>query len=242
MSGSPQDFFTSKRVRPIFAVANEIMKRLVLLGMLVLAGCVKNVPALVPPDRVESFCDEKEPRGTAIASVLSSVGDRIEPTEYPGDKVLHTDVKTNGGVIGHWKTQPLYMPKTARALNIDGDYIDVTDIFIDNQLAGAESRLIYVTVKTPNGPKKSCAARVRHPKRLRRGHPAELIWPGGRHEDVLRPPWTKKPTRRPVRAVQVSRIAKAWMPIAKRSSNSRPTARKTAPPINAARPRAAVET
>jgi hypothetical protein len=108
----------------------------------------------VPPDRVESFCAEKEPRGTAIASVLASVADRIETSvAWPGDAELRTDIKQNSGVIGHWKSQPLYMPFTAKALGVPGNYIDVTDVVIDNQLSGNESRLIYVTIATPQGPK-----------------------------------------------------------------------------------------
>jgi hypothetical protein len=45
------------------------------------------------------------------------------------------------------------MPSTAQVLGVSGNYIDVTDVVIDNQLSGTESRLIYVTVATPTGPK-----------------------------------------------------------------------------------------
>jgi hypothetical protein len=129
------------------------MKRFLAVAVCLLAGC-STAPALQPPDRVESFCSEKEPRGTAIASILSSVSDRIENSvPYPGDAMLHTDVKQNSGIIGHWKSQPLYMPGTAQALGVAGNYIDVTDVVIDNQLSGNESRLIYVTVATAQGPK-----------------------------------------------------------------------------------------
>jgi hypothetical protein len=129
------------------------MKRVLAVAAFLLAGC-SSAPPLVAPDRVESFCSEKEPRGTAIASILSSVSDRIEASvAYPGDAMLRTDVKQNTGVIGHWKSQPLYMPATAQALGVSGNYIDVTDVVIDNQLSGSESRLIYVTVTTPQGPK-----------------------------------------------------------------------------------------
>jgi hypothetical protein len=129
------------------------MKRVLAVAAFLLAGC-SSAPPLVAPDRVESFCSEKEPRGTAIASILSSVSDRIETSvAYPGDAMLRTDVKQNTGVIGHWKSQPLYMPATAQALGVSGNYIDVTDVVIDNQLSGSESRLIYVTVTTPQGPK-----------------------------------------------------------------------------------------
>jgi hypothetical protein len=131
------------------------MKRTLAVVAFLLAGCSSSAPPLHPPDRTESFCSEKEPRGTAIASILSSVSDRIETSvAYPEDATLRTNVKVNGGIIGHWKSQPLYMPSTARALGVSGNYIDVTDVVIDNQLSGSESRLIYVTVSTPQGPKK----------------------------------------------------------------------------------------
>jgi hypothetical protein len=131
------------------------MKRTLAVAAFLLAGCSSSAPPLNPPDRTESFCSEKEPRGTAIASILSSVSDRIETSvAYPEDATLRTNVKVNGGIIGHWKSQPLYMPSTAQALGVSGIYIDVTDVVIDNQLSGNESRLIYVTVNTPQGPKK----------------------------------------------------------------------------------------
>lgn len=130
------------------------MKRVLAVVALLLAGC-SSAPLLQPPDRVDSFCSEKEPRGTAIASILGSAADRIETSvAYPGDAMLHTDVKQNSGVIGHWKSQPLYLPATAQALGVPGNYVDVTAVVIDNQLSGSESRLIYVTVATPHGPKK----------------------------------------------------------------------------------------
>jgi hypothetical protein len=126
---------------------------MVVLAALLAAGC-SSAPLLLAPDRVESFCAEKEPRGTAVASVLGSVADRVETrVAWPGDAILRTDVKQNGGVIGHWKSQPLYMPFTAKALGVAGNYIDVTDVVIDNQLSGNESRLIYVTIAGPQGPK-----------------------------------------------------------------------------------------
>ena len=130
------------------------MKRLFLAVALVLAGCASSRPQMTLPDRTDSFCSDKEPRGSAIDSILSSVGDRIETgVAFPSAAELRTDVKQNSGIIAHWKSQPLYMPATAQALGVSGDYIDVTDVVIDNQLSGAQSRLIYVTVSTPTGPK-----------------------------------------------------------------------------------------
>lgn len=130
------------------------MTRLWVLAACALAGCAA-APQLQPPDRIESFCEGAVPRGAVVAGILGSVADRIETsTAYPGDASLRLDVKQNSGVIAHWKSQPLYMPFTAAALGVGGsNYIDVTDVVINNQLAGNESRLLYVTVTTPQGPK-----------------------------------------------------------------------------------------
>ena len=132
------------------------MKRLVAIAACVLvAGCGPKSPPLELPDSVQAFCSDKEPRGSAIDSILASAADRIETgVPYPGDAMLRKQVKQNSGVIGHWNSQPLFLPKTAKAIGIAGDYIDVTGIVIDNNLSGAESRLIYVTVASPGGPKK----------------------------------------------------------------------------------------
>jgi hypothetical protein len=119
-----------------------------------LVGCGAQAQPLVAPDRLESFCAAGKPTGAEVAAILSSVSDRIEPsTSYPGDAAVLSDVKQNGGVIGEWTSQPLYMPATASALGVAGNFIDVTSVAIDNLLAGTESRLIYVTVTTPQGPK-----------------------------------------------------------------------------------------
>ena len=126
---------------------------LVVTACCALVACAPKAPALVPPDHVESFCAEKEPRGTAIASILSSVADRVAPIRYPADAVLRRRVKSYGGVIGHWRSQPLYLPATARALGVPGKYVDVTEVVIDNELEPGNTRFIYVTVEGPHGPK-----------------------------------------------------------------------------------------
>jgi hypothetical protein len=128
------------------------IRPLVAAGVLLLGGCGPHAPELLPPDRTESFCIDKEPRGTAVASILSSVADRPLTNRYPGDAAVRTDVKKYGGIIGHWKSQPLYLPATAAMLGVTGDYIDVREVAIDNQLEDAESRVIYVTVAAPKGP------------------------------------------------------------------------------------------
>jgi hypothetical protein len=130
------------------------VKRLWAVAACVLVGCGTQAPPLLAPDRIESFCPGSPPAGAEITAILSSVADRIEPsTPYPGDAAVRLDVRQNGGAVGHWASQALYMPATAHELGIAGSYIDVADVTIDNLLAGSESRLIYVTVTTPNGPK-----------------------------------------------------------------------------------------
>jgi predicted small lipoprotein YifL len=132
------------------------MKRLLpALAVCVLAACGPKAPPLELPDSVQSYCSDKEPRGTAIDSILASVADKIETgVPFPGMTTLRKDVQQNSGVIGHWTAQPLFLPKSAKALGVSGDYLDVTGVVIDNPpLVGQESRLIYVTVASPSGPK-----------------------------------------------------------------------------------------
>ncbi len=90
-----------------------------------------------------------------IASILASATDHIQTgVPYPGDAQLRRSVTQNSGIIAHWNKQLLFMPQTAKALGVDGDYIDVTGIVIDNNLSVNDSRLIYVTVATPSGVKR----------------------------------------------------------------------------------------
>jgi hypothetical protein len=121
---------------------------------LVLAGCAPRAPRLVAPDSIESFCPGAPPRGSAIVGVLSSVADPIEPVDVPSDDAIRTHLRETSGAIGHWKTQPLYMSGTARALGVSGDYIDVSEVAIANDSRGGDSRIIFVTVATPQGPKR----------------------------------------------------------------------------------------
>ncbi len=117
-------------------------------------ACAPPAPKLVVPDSIESFCPGPPPKGGAIVSILSSVADAITPIDVPRDDALRSHVSEAGGVIAHWKTEPLYMPGTAKAIGVSGDYIDVSEVDIANDLADSESRIIYVTVATPAGPKR----------------------------------------------------------------------------------------
>ena len=114
------------------------MKRTVAVAAVLAGRLCLAAPLLQPPDRVESFCSEKEPRGTAIASILGSVSDRIETSvAYPGDATLRTDVKQNSGVIGALEiAAALHAVRPPQRSASRADYIDVTDVVIDNQLSG----------------------------------------------------------------------------------------------------------
>jgi len=130
------------------------MKRALLLALALAAGCGTHAPKLVAPDSVESFCHGPTPRGAAIVSILSSVADAIQPIDVPSDAALRKQATDDGGAIAYWKTEPLYMPGTARALGVSGDYIDVSEVAIINNLANPDTRIIYVTVASPKGPKR----------------------------------------------------------------------------------------
>ena len=124
------------------------------LAGLLLAGCSSAPPKLVPPDSVESFCSGTTATAASVASILSSVADAIQPVDVPNAAELMRTLRDQTGVAGHWKSQLLYMPGTARALGVGGDYIAITDAVIPNVLSGSDSRTIYVTVTTPAEPKR----------------------------------------------------------------------------------------
>jgi hypothetical protein len=130
------------------------MMRSLALGLVLLVGCTSRAPRLLPPESVESFCSGQAVSGAVVADIISSVADSIMAVDVPDDAVLRNKVTESTGAIGHWKSQPLYMPGTARALGVSGDYIDVTQVAITNELAGPDSRIIYVTVNAPAGVKR----------------------------------------------------------------------------------------
>ena len=131
------------------------MKYVVLIVLLIAAaGCGSHSPKMVAPDSIESFCNGPTPRGAAIVSVLSSVADAVQPVDVPSEAVLRKNVGDLGGAIAHWKAEPLYMPSAAKALGVDGNYIDVSEVVIVNDLANPDARMIYATVATPQGSKR----------------------------------------------------------------------------------------
>jgi len=117
-----------------------------------LAGCSSSVPRLHQPDRIDAYCGDRVAISTAIESIVASTGDVVEPVAAPSGAAILKLVKASGGVIAHWNDQPLYLPKTAKALGADGDYVTLGDVAIGND-AGTDSRRIYLTLKTGAGPK-----------------------------------------------------------------------------------------
>jgi hypothetical protein len=117
-----------------------------------LAGCSSGVPRLHQPDRIEAYCGDRVAYATAIESIVASTSDAAEPVSVPSGERIAEGVKASGGIIAHWNDQPLYLPKIAKSLGAQGDYVTLGDAAIGND-AGADSRRIYVTLKTAAGPK-----------------------------------------------------------------------------------------
>lgn len=120
----------------------------------VLAACATTAPRLVAPERIEASCPAGTPRGPAITSILSAVADAVMPVDVPPEVVLRQKIRNEGGVFASWTDQPLYMPGTAKALEVSGTYIDVVNVAITNDLAGPDYRIIYVTIKVAGGTKR----------------------------------------------------------------------------------------
>jgi hypothetical protein len=130
------------------------MKRLALIALCLLASCGGTRQPLQAPDRTESFCPDKlVPRGTAVASIVGSASDHVVDRPFPPEAALRAGVKKNTGVIAHWDDQELLAPQTAKALGVEGEYLKLTTAFIDNQNETDQSRLIYIVVATPSGPR-----------------------------------------------------------------------------------------
>jgi hypothetical protein len=124
------------------------------LALLLLAACAARPPKLEPPERVDSFCPGPPPPGAAVTSIISSVADAIQPIDVPDEAALQRQIKDETGVVAHWKSQPLYMPGTARALGASGDYVEITDTVIPNVLSSSDARTLYVTIRLPSGNKR----------------------------------------------------------------------------------------
>jgi hypothetical protein len=118
-------------------------------------GCASRAPKLSPPEQIQAFCAAgKVVRGKTIVSILSSVADKIAPVDVPDEAALRKHLADQGGAIGRWSSQPLYMPATSRALAVGGDYLDVRDVVVADEAPDADSRIVYVTVKLSSSTKR----------------------------------------------------------------------------------------
>jgi hypothetical protein len=123
------------------------------LCAVVLAGCSSSVPRLHQPDSIEAFCGDRVAIMTAIESIVASTSDQPVETGIPPAAAIRKFAGDTGGIIAHWNDQPLLLPHTAKALGLSGDYVTLGDAAIGNGPPAGESRRIYLTVKTPAGPR-----------------------------------------------------------------------------------------
>jgi hypothetical protein len=125
------------------------------LGAAVLAACSSSasVPRLHQPDRIDAFCGDRVAIVSAIESIVASTSDAPQTAGLPSEGSILKTVRDTGGVVAHWNDQPLYLPKTAKLLGTQGDYVTLGDAAIRSDAGGAESRKIYLTLKTKTGPK-----------------------------------------------------------------------------------------
>jgi hypothetical protein len=123
------------------------------LGALLVAGCSSSVPRLHQPDHIEAFCGDRVAMLTAIESIVASTSDQPSLAGIPAAAAIRKFAGDTGGIIAHWDDQPLLLPHTAQALGIGGDYVTLGDAAIGNGPPAGDSRRIYLTVKTPAGPR-----------------------------------------------------------------------------------------
>jgi hypothetical protein len=106
------------------------------------------------PLRVEADCESRAVRQTAIDSIVSSTDDKIVPGVYPGNAAMRKQIRAGGGAIAYWPSQPLKLPRTAKALGVQGDYVDLVRAAMTNTVdPKTQSRAVWLTFKTPSGEK-----------------------------------------------------------------------------------------
>ncbi len=118
-----------------------------------LAGCSSSVPRLHRPDRVDAFCGDRVAIATAIESIVASTSDAPEKIPIPAPGRIRSHVQQSGGVLAHWDNQLLYLPVVAKSIGAPGDYVTLGDAAIGDGTAGSDSRRIYLTLKTSDGPR-----------------------------------------------------------------------------------------
>jgi hypothetical protein len=111
-------------------------------------GCAsKPVARLVFPTHVQAFCGKKEPRLTALLSVMTSTNDTLIAGDRKTDGALQTLLRRQGGVIGYWRDQRLLLPKTAHALGESDMYARVKAAAVITPPEGATVRRLYLKVR-----------------------------------------------------------------------------------------------
>lgn len=130
-------------------------RRLLPLVLLAAASaCASHAPRLQIPVKVEADCESRAVRQTAIDSIVTSTDDTIRPGVYPGDAAMRKAIRQGGGAIAYWPKQPLRLPRTAKALGVDGDYVDLVRAAMTNAVdPKTNSRQLWLTFKTPSGEK-----------------------------------------------------------------------------------------
>lgn len=123
----------------------ECLVVVVAVSVLASACAPKKLAQLDAPVRVDAFCGRKEPRITALLSIMSATNDTI--VDHPAESSVRALVRRVGGVIGYWNDQLLYLPKTARALGESDDYVRVRVVAVAVSLEGVATRRLYLKVR-----------------------------------------------------------------------------------------------
>jgi hypothetical protein len=119
-----------------------------LTSAFLLGGCASHTVArLVFPAHVEAFCGKKEPRLTALLSVMTSTNDALIASDRQTDVGVRALARREGGVIGYWNDQLLLLPKTARALGESDEYVRVKVAAVVAPREGAVTRRLYLKVR-----------------------------------------------------------------------------------------------
>ncbi len=116
------------------------------------AGCVSHAPQIGAIGHIEAFCAPREARPTSMASIVTTMADRIDDP-FPRLSAIRRELKATQGAIGYWEDQPILEPKLAKTFGESGDYIRIDAIAIptaperDPNDTTIPQRRVYVLVK-----------------------------------------------------------------------------------------------
>ena len=128
------------------------VSRLLPVALLALTACVSSAPRIQLPIKVEANCESRSVKQTAIDAIVASTDDRILSTTYPGDAVLRKVIQSSGGAFATWRDQPLYLPQTAKAIGVGGQYVTLKRAVLTNEIdTKAHTRPVWFTLASPNG-------------------------------------------------------------------------------------------